>query len=169
MTIKATSALLFSTALLTGCVTMPAPTGQASSAHKVGDRSSLPLGEQVFTIHLTDGPTGELRNLHVRLEVLINPRTVSWTSGYDVDGIIRRLEPRIGARLSDYLPIGKSIPLSAIAGLKDEIVREAQGTLLASYTKWKSAGDYEVQVVATGFYLTDLSVGTPVLPARGWW
>ena len=169
MTIQATSALLFSVALLAGCVTTPTPTGQASSAYKVGDRSSLSLGEQVFTIRLADGPTSELRNLHVRLEVLINPRSVSLSSEYDVDGIIRRLDPRIKAKLADYLATGKSIPINGLARLKEEIVQQAQTTLLASYSRWKKADDYEVQVVATGFYLTDLSVGTPAATARGWW
>ena len=154
---------------LTGCITTPAPEGQAYSAKYVGDRSSLSLGAQIFTIRLADGPTSELRNLHVRLEVLINPRTVSLTSEYEVDGIIRRLDPRIKAKLADYLPTGKSITINSLPALKDEIVREAQATLLASYSKWKSASDYEVQVVATGFHLTDLSVGTPAVATRGWW
>jgi len=154
---------------LIGCVTTPAPQGQAYSAAYVGDRSSLSLGEQVFTVRLADGPTSELRNLHVRLEVLINPRTVSLTSEYDVDGIIRRLDPRIKAKLADFLPPGKSITINSLPALKDEIVREAQTTLLASYSKWKKASDYEVQVVATGFHLTDLSVGTPPVATRGWW
>jgi len=172
MTAKSTFAISVLAALmacLTGCVTTPAPKGQAYSAGYVGDRSSLSLGEQVFTIRVMDGPTSELRNLHVRLEVLINPRTVSLSSEYEVDGIIRRLDPRIKARLADYLPMGKSVSFNAIAELKDEIVREAQTALLASYSKWKKAGDYEVQVVATGFHLTDLSVGTPAIATRGWW
>ena len=154
---------------LTGCVTTPAPQGQASSAAYVGDRNSLSLGEQVFTIRLADGPTSEFRNLHIRLEVLINPRTVSWTSDYEVDGIIRRLDPRIKAKLTDYLPTGKSITINSLPALKDDLVREAQTTLLASFSKWKKAADYEVQVVATGFHLTDLSVGTPPVATRGWW
>jgi hypothetical protein len=49
------------------------------------------------------------------------------------------------------------------------MVREAQATLMASYSKWKKAADYDVQVVATGFHLTDLSVGTPDTATRGWW
>lgn len=171
MTAKTVFALALSAAAisLTGCVTTPAPNGQAYSAGYVGDRSSLSLGEQVFTIRVVDGPTSELRNLHVRLEVLINPRTVSLSSEYEVDGIIRRLDPRIKARLADYLPLGKSIPINTLAGLKDEIVREAQAALQASYSKWKKAGDYEVQVVATGYHLTDLSAGTPAVATRGWW
>lgn len=154
---------------ITGCVTTPAPQGQTYSAGYVGDRSSLPLSGQVFTIRVQDGPTSELRNLHVQLEVNINPKSVSLTPEYEVGGIIRRLEPRIKARLNDYVPLGKPISLQALPGLKDEIVREAQATLLASYSKWKKAADFDVQVVATGFHLTDLSAGTPVTGTRGWW
>ncbi len=123
----------------------------------------------MFTISLLNGPTSELRNLHLQLEVIINPRSVSLTSEYEVGGIIRRLEPRVKARLNDYVLLGKPVSLQALPGLKDEIVREAQVTLLASYSKWKKAADFDVQVVATGFHLTDLSAGTPVTVTRGWW
>ena len=80
-----------------------------------------------------------------------------------------RLDPRIKARLADYLPMGKSIPINALVGVKDEMIQEAQTALMASYSKWKKAGDYEVQVVATGFHLTDLSSGTPAVATRSWW
>lgn len=154
---------------ITGCVTTPAPQGQTYSAGYVGDRDSLPLGEQVFTIRVLEGPISELRNLHVRLEVVINPRSVSLSSEYEVGGIIRRLEPRVKARLADYVPLGQPLSIQALAGLKEGMAREAQTTLLASYSKWKKAADYDVQVVVTGFHLTDLSAGTPATTTRGWW
>jgi hypothetical protein len=170
MPVKPGFALFLGMAIsLTGCVTAPAPKGQAYSARYIGDRSSLSLGEQVFTIRVVDGQSSEQRNLHVQLEVLINPKTVSLSSEYEVDGIIRRLDPRIKARLADYLPMGKSIPINTLVGVKDEMVQEAQKALMASYSKWKKADDYEVQVVATGFHLTDLSSGTPAVATRSWW
>jgi hypothetical protein len=154
---------------LTGCVTTPAPQGQAYSAGYVGDRASLSLGEQVFTINVGQGPTSELRNLHLRLEVIVNPRSLSFATEYEVAGIIRRIEPRIEAHLVDFVPLGKSVAFEALPALKGEIVREAQATLLASYSKWKKAADFDVQVEATSYYLTDLSAGTPATTTRGWW
>lgn len=163
--------MLFPTLLilsLSGCVTMPAPQGQTYSAGYVGDRNSLSLSEQVFTVRVIDGAS-ELRNLHVNIEVFINPKNVSLSSEYEFTGIIRRLEPRVKAHLGDFVPVGKQVTIQSLVELKNEIAREARNTFAASYSKWKHSADFDLQVVVTDFYLSDLSLGSPATAKRTFW
>jgi len=153
---------------LGGCVTSPAPQGQTYTAGYVGDRDALAMDEMVFTVNLVQNQSRGLHNLHVRLDAVVNPKDVSLSSSYDVTGIIRRVEPRIQARLADLLPPGKTVSLQELPAIKDEIAREASATFLASYSKWTKASAYDVQIVVAAFYLTDLSVGLPA-KTRSFW
>lgn len=154
--------------LFSGCMTAPAPQGQTYSASYIGDRESVALDEIVLTVSLGQSSTADLRNLHVRLDAVVNPKDLALASIYEVAGIIHRLEPRIRARISDLVPVGKPLTIESLPSLKQEIAREAHTAFAASYAKWTKAPAFEVQVVVASFYLTDLSVGAPA-KARSWW
>ena len=157
------------TPLFNGCVTVPSPEGQTYSATYIGDRVSFALDELVLTVDLPQ-KTGdaELKNLHVRLDAVVNPKDLSIGSIYEVTDIIRRLEPRMRARVAELVPVGTRVSLQSLTDLKSDIAREAHSTFIASYSKWTKAPAFDVQIVVASFHLTDLSVGAPAR-IRSWW
>lgn len=157
---------------LAGCITTPAPQGQTSKAHYIGDRAMLELDEMVFTVNLQDDlpATSPYQNLHVRFTAVINPKaTTTAGSLYEVDDIVGRLQPRIRARVVEIVPIGHPVAVQSLESLKTTITQEAQAAFRSSFAKWKHADDFDVQLVVASYYLTDLSVGPAPQTRRGWW
>jgi hypothetical protein len=157
---------------LAGCITMPAPQGQTSKAHYIGDRAMLELDEMVFTVNVQDTlpATAPYQNLHVRFTAVINPKaTTTAGSLYEVDDIVGRLQPRIRARVVEIVPIGHPVAVQSLESLKTTITQEARNTFRNSFAKWKHADDFDVQLVVASYYLTDLSVGPAPQTRRSWW
>jgi hypothetical protein len=155
---------------LVGCVTGPAPQDQTLSAHYVGDRMTLEMEEIVFTVGVSENtPASSYQNLHVRLSAVVNPKAATGISLYDVNGIVSRLQPRIRAHLIETFPLGRSVPLPSLQWLKGRITQEAQSIFNQHFAKWKHASAFDVQLVVSSYYLTDLSVGPAPQNRPGWW
>jgi hypothetical protein len=149
-----------------GCVTTPPPQDQAYSAGYVGDRTSVELDETVVTVWKAEGVTLPL-NLHVALGAIVNPRKTTLSSPDEVAGIIRRLEPRINSRVVERLTGATSVTAERMRLLQSEVENIAQSAFNDAFARWSKAADYEVEIVVTSFYLTDLSAGR-VRPERRW-
>jgi len=147
-----------------GCVTVP-QSDQASTAYYVGDRTSVNFDEVVVSIKVGDG-NAALHNLHIRLGAIINPRSVSLTDPHEVGRIVYRQQARISDRLVELLLNKGSLSPNSLPKLKMEIVDAARAVFAQAYSKWSRAKDYEVELVVTAFYLTDLSVGTHATSQR---
>ncbi len=128
-------------------------------ASYVGDRTSVSFDEIVVSLKVGDS-NAALQNLHVRLGAIINPRNVSLTDPYDVARIVSRQQARISDRLVDLLLNKGTVSPSSLARLKMETVDAARAVFAQAYSKWSRAKDYEVEIVVTAFFVTDLSVGT---------
>ena len=142
---------------LSGCVTVPR-SDQPSMASYVGDRASVNFDEIVVSLKLGEG-SAALENLHVRLGAIINPRSVSLTDPYEVGRIVWRQQARISDRLVDLLLSKGTVSPNSLPRLKTETLEAARAVFAEAYSKWSRAKDYEVEIVVTAFYVTDLSVG----------
>ncbi len=155
---------------LVGCVTVPAPRDQTLSASYIGDRMTLEMEEIVFTVGVSENtPASSYQNLHVRLSAVVNPKAATGVSLYDINDIFSRLQPRIRAHLIETFPIGRAVPMSSLQWLQGRITQEAQTVFNQHFAKWKHASAFEVQLVVSSYYLTDLSVGPAPQNRRGWW
>lgn len=152
---------------LTGCLTVPADPAATSAASYVGDRAHLALDEVVVSIAAPGG--ADLRNLHVGLAAIINAKEVTYADLYDVERIVRRMEPRIAARVVELALGAGPVGAGELGALRGRIATEAQGAFDAAYARWKHAAAFEVELVVTSLYLTDGSVGREAGGRRRWW
>lgn len=151
-----------------GCVTAPAPTDGVYSAYRVGDRASILFDEVVTTVRSSEWPNVPL-NLHVGIGVIANPQKVTTGDPYEVQDIVRRMEPRIASAVAKFLSTRQQIAASEHSQLQEQIERVAHAAFIESFKRWSKASDYEVQTVVTAFYFTDLSVGRTPAPRRWGW
>lgn len=161
------AALAFVT-LLHGCGTSPAPEGRTSYAYAVGDRSQVALDEVIVSLPLK-GAAQPYQNLHVGLAAAINPVKTSPYSSYTVADILRRLEPRIGARLVEVLSGMKELSLDQTLALRAQVAREAQTVVDEAMERWQHGSEYDVKVLVVSLYWTDASVGRAPNIRRWWW
>ena len=145
-------------ALLCGCESAPPAAGEAVSAYYVGDRAHVSFDEVVVSLPLR-GASAPYQNLHVSVAAVVNPRKTSWSSSYDVQGILRRVEHRIAARLSEVLSGLGEQSLSDAPALRRKIVAEAQPLVDEALRQWEHGSDYRVEMVVESLYWTDASVG----------
>lgn len=110
-----------------------------------------------------------LLNLHIGLGAIVNPKKQTLSNPHEVVGIVRRLEPRIDSRLVNSLADGESISADRLRSLQREITALAQSAFNDAFAKWSKAADYEVEIVVTSFYFTDLSVGRVKQERRWLW
>ena len=151
-----------------GCFTAPPPQQQGSFASYVGDRFSVAFGETVVSVRVRD-EGNKLHNLHVSLGAIINPRDFSFAKTYDVADIVRRQQTRINAQIVGLLTEKSSLSTDTLASLRAQILNAAQEVFSKAYGQWSHAKDFDVQIVVTSFYLTDLSVGGAGQRRAGFW
>src|SRR4051794_3560255 len=88
---------------LCGCVsTPPVGPGGMASAYAVGDRGRVGFDEVVVSLPFR-GVSAPYQNLHVSLTAFTNPVRKTPSSEWDVEGILRRSEGRMQARVSQVL------------------------------------------------------------------
>ena len=135
-------------------------------AYYVGDQYSLYFNEIVVAVPSADKPA-ERHNLHVSLAAIINPKKFSWSDEHDAARIVRRCTVRLCAVVVD--DILKHGPLSAkdLHMVATSATAKAQETFDRVFKLWKKADKYQVEIVITSFFLTDVSVGRA--PPRGFW
>jgi len=119
---------------------------------------TVTFGETVVSVRVPE-EANKLYNLHVGLGAIINPRDFSLAKTYDVADIVRRQQARINAQILDLVTSKGRVSTDALLDLKREIVKTAQDVFSQAYIRWSHAKDFEVQIVVTTFYLTDLSGG----------
>jgi hypothetical protein len=151
-----------------GCFTAPPPQNQGSIASYVGDRMSVTVGDTVVSVRVRD-EGNKLHNLHVGLGAIINPRDFTFAKTYDVADIVRRQQARINAEIVNLLTSKKGISMDTMSDLKAQILGAAQDVFSQAYAKWSHAKDFEIQIVVTTFYLTDLSVAAVGQRRTAWW
>jgi hypothetical protein len=154
--------------VFTGCLTLPSDPATTSAASYVGDRTHLALDEIVVGV-AAPGAGAQLRNLHVGLAAIINAKEVTYADPYDVEWMVRRMEPRIAARVVELALGAGPVGPGELRTLRGGIATEAQAAFDAAFARWKHAAAFEVDLVVTSLYLTDGSVGREVRGARRWW
>jgi len=152
---------------LPGCVTAPATQQPQSSAQYVGDRTSVSFDEVVASVAV-NGMSEEYQNLHVGLAAVINPRKESFYNPYQVESIVRRLEPRIAAEVLKVVE-GRKVSLKETGPLRERIGATVQDIVGQTLARWTHASEYDVEVVVVSLYLTDASVGRATREKRAWW
>lgn len=154
--------------LLTGCITLPPPEGQTSSASYVGDSASVHVTEVVVSVPL-DQKADEFRNLHVSLSALLNAEKVSTADRYDVERIIRRSRTRLSADIAKDLTVRGPIKVADLAALRAALEAKAQAAFDSVFSKWTRADVFKVEIVVTSIFFTDGSVGRTEESQRLWW
>jgi len=148
----------------TACVSLPAD--QTSYAGYVGDRATISLSEVVVSVQ---SPSVPFSNLHVGLAAIINPSDFSYSEAYDVERIVRRMEPRISSRVVQTILATKAVTPGALPSLRDRILAEAQSSFDAAFAKWEHAPAWNVELAVTSLYFTNGSVGRGTAGSGRWW
>ena len=150
----------------TGCVTAPPPEGTAVSAYSVGDSGRVVFDEVVVSLAFV-GAHASYQNLHVVPAAIVNVRKATSSSAYQAEQILRRMETRVAARLSEVLSGLGAQSLSDTAALRQRVLTEAQTVVDEALRQWEYGADYRVEIVIASLYWTDASVGR-VQQQRGW-
>jgi len=154
------SALIASLAVvaLSACMTAPAPEGAVVSAHSVGDRAGVVFNEVVVSLPFR-GTSDAYQNLHVAPAAVVNVRNTTSSSAYEAEGILRRVETRVAARLSEVLSGLGWQSLADTASLRQLVLKESQSVVDEALRQWEHGADYKVDIVIASLYWTDASVG----------
>lgn len=145
-------------AALSGCMTTPAPQGAAVSADSVGDRAGVVFNEVVVSLPFR-GSHDAYQNLHVAPAAVVNVKNTTSSSAYEVEWILRRMETRVAARLSEVLSGVGWQSLADTASLRQLVLKESQQVVDEALRQWKHGADYKVDIVIASLYWTDASVG----------
>lgn len=153
------------------CVTSPVSQGTTVSAYSVGDRGRVVFDEVVVSLPFMSGgnvSVGPYQNLHVALAAFANPMKPTLASAYDAEAILRRLETRVVARVSESL---SKLPTQTLETreLRKLILSEGQSVINDALRQWEHGSDYRVELVISSLYWTDSSVGRPAQNRTGWW
>ena len=151
-----------------GCITSPAPEGQAYSAYAVGDRTRVALDEVVVSLPFI-GASQPYQNLHVGLAATVNPVKATMYRPYTVTDILERLDARISARVVEVLSNLKAQSLDDMPALRAQVAQEAQAVVDEAMQRWQHGSDYEVKIRVVSLYWTDPSVGRAHTVLRSWW
>ena len=153
---------------LTGCMTLPPPQGQTSSASFVGDSGSVHVTEVVVSVPL-DEKSDQFRNLHVPFSAIINARKISSADRYDVEAIIRRSRTRLSSRIVADVNARGVVTVKDLPELRKVLVADAQSAFDSVFSKWTRADVFTVDIVITSIFFTDGSVGRNERAGRFWW
>ena len=159
---------LTAVALASGCVTSAPPEGATSSAYSVGDRARVMFDEVVVSLPLR-GANAPYQNLHVAPAAVVNVRRATYSSTYQAQDILRRLESRVAARLSEVLSSLGEQSLSDTGALRRRVLTESQAVVDEALRQWEHGSDYRVEIVIASLYWTDASVGRGQQQRGFWW
>ncbi len=155
------------TVLVPGCVTPPPAEGTPVSGYSVGDRARVIFDEVVVSLPFR-GASAPYQNLHIAPAAVVNVRRTTYSSTYQAQDILRRLETRVAARLSEVLSGLGEQSLSDTTALRRRVLSEAQAVVDEALRQWEHGSDYRVEVVIASLYWTDASVGR-MQQQKGWW
>ena len=158
---------LAASALGGGCVAV-STTDKPASAPYVGDRARVLFDEVVVSLPLRESNTA-YQNLHVTPAALVNVRKTTSAPTYQSEEILRRVETRVAARLTEVLSGLPQQSLKETTGLRQRILAEAQAVVDDAVRQWKHGADYRVEMVIASMYWTDASAGRSPPARRGWW
>jgi len=126
------------------------------------------MDEVVVSVPSAGRESKTYNNLHVTLAAIINVKQVTSADFWDVERIVRRMEPRTSARVVDVVLGGGPVAPAELSELRRKILAAAQAEFDTAFVKWEHAPEFEVRLVVTSLYLTDESVGHTA-PARSRW
>ena len=150
-----------------GCVTSPVTPGTTVSAYSVGDRARVAFDEVVVSLKMHES-TAPYQNLHVALAAFANPSKPTLASNYDAETILRRLETRLTARVSESLSNLGEQSLDT-RELRMKILSEGQSVINDALRQWEHGSEYRVELVISSLYWTDASVGRVAQQRASWW
>ena len=152
-----------------GCVAPPPPADQTGvSAYYVGDRARVAFEELVISLPLREAKA-PYQNLHVSIAVLVNPQRKSYSTAYDVERIMRRLEVRVAAQILEMFSGKEEQSLENMERLRRRIQTEAQTVVDQALRQWEHGSDYRAEATVASLYWTDVSVGRLPQTQRGGW
>jgi hypothetical protein len=137
----------------------PAETANVS-AYSVGDRARVTFDEIVVSLPL-QGANAPYQNLHIAPAAIVNVKQTTYSTTYDAQDILRRLETRVAARLTEVLSGLGTQSLANTDALRRKALAEAQAVVDDALRQWKHGSDYRVEMVIASLYWTDTSVGRP--------
>ena len=137
-------------AALAGCDT----SGLVRSGGYVGDRLVVPLGETVVAVPPAGADAG-YANLHVSLAAALNPRKSALGGQGDAVAILHRMFPRISSAMIARAQQEKAVSAASLPALRAGLLKEAEGVFRTAIAKWVYAPDYNIEFLATDFYLTN--------------
>ncbi|MBM4033572.1 MAG: hypothetical protein FJ291_17555 [Planctomycetes bacterium] len=143
------AALLFGLALA-GC----GSGGLVRYGTYVGDRLVVPLGETVVAVPLA-GAEGGYANLHITLAAAMNPRRAALGGQADAAAILHRTAPRISSAIIARAQQEKAVSVASLPALRAALLKEAESAFRAAIAKWVHAENYNIEFLATDFYLTN--------------
>ena len=127
-------------ALASGCATAPPAEGTAASAYSVGDRARVMFDEVVVSLPFR-GANAPYQNLHVAPAAVVNVRRTTYSNTYQAQDILRRLEIRVAARLSDVLSSLGEQSLSDTATLRRTVLIDAHSLVDDALLQWEHGPD----------------------------
>jgi len=125
--------------------------------------------DEVVVSLLLRGATASYQNLHVAHAAVVNARRTTYSSTYQAQDILRRLEARVAARLSKVLSALGEQSLSDTAALRRRVLTEAQAVVDEALRQWEHGSDYRVEIFIASLYWTDASVGRAQQQRGDWW
>ncbi len=169
MKLLLTSAFLL---FILGCGTVHQADNKVSRASYVGDSSSYKFTPITVTVK---DKKGKMLNFNLTFAAIINSvknsheepsKSSSYTSSYDAVGIVRRLQTRIKSQIIQEILYLKPAAITDQQVLHAVLQKKAQAIFDKEYDKWSKSSYYNVKIVITSLYFTDMSVGGEASPKR---
>lgn len=159
--------LLTSTLLLfmLGCGTINKTDTEVTRASYIGDTNSCDFS--TITVTVKD-EKGKRLNLNINYSAIIKSydntnrasgKDSSYASSYDAAGIVRRMQTRIKSQVIQEVLYLKPTIITNQQMLHNILQDKAQSIFDKEYNKWSKSPYYNVRIVITSLYFTDMSVG----------
>ena len=115
------------------------------------------------------GANAPYQNLHVAPAAVVNPRRTTSSTPSQAEQILRRVETRVAARLSEVLIGLGEQSLEDTEAIRRRVVMEAQAVVEEALRQWEHGADYRVEIFIASLYWTDSSVGRSQRQRNWWW
>ena len=115
------------------------------------------------------GTSAPYQNLHVAPAALVNVRAKTYSQPYQVEAILRRLEARLSARITEVLGNLGPQALSDTPALRNRVLTETQAVVNDALDQWEHGSEYRIEMVIASMYWTDASVGRAQTPRGFMW
>ena len=104
----------------------PNRAGTASASY-VGDRATTTLDEIVVSVPSRTSEGG-YQNLHIVLAAVVNPKSFTFGSVYEVQGIVRRMQPRVSSRVTEHLLEKEEVSIETLPNIREEVTNLTEGS-----------------------------------------